>query len=625
MSATLLETLQSRVLIADGSIASELYHQGFFVNTCYEQLNLTQPDVIKAIHQSYIKAGADILITNTFAANKIVLNGYGISMQSKEINQRGVELAKEAADGDAFIFGSIGPIPHDLYSALNRERIFSFWQDQAKNLIEAGVDAIYLESFVYVEQLKLVLNALNDFNQMIPIIPSILIDTHEIFVDARISNKLNKFRDIGDEYFNLIQEFNIDIVGYNGIDPKKASDDIEDFKEVFGSKYKLFIRPSIGNLENINGRLLSMASPEYMAEYTRRYVQKGAAIVGGDCGVTPKMIKEMVSFLRSIQPVKKVRIEVTEEKPHDESIPPVPLKERTLFGKNLSEKFMVSVELDPPKGVDATKSVEGAKFLYEHGIDAVNIADGPRATGRMSPTALALLVRQVVPIETIIHVCCRDRNILALQMDLISANALDLRNLMLITGDPPKMGMYPDATAVFDFDAIGLIQGANWLNHGLDFAKRPMQGQTSMVLGIGCNPGANDLDLEVARYEQKVAAGAEYVFSQPVYDPELIRTFLKRIAYVKPIPFFVGILPLASYKNAEFLHTQVPGMQIPLEIRERMRHAPDKEAQRIEGINIAAEALKEAKDYPQIKGAYIFPPFGRYSAILDVLELAGVR
>lgn len=613
MNTTLIDSLQNRVLIADGNIISELYKQGFFVNSCYEQLNLTQPGIIQSIHKSFSNAGADILITNTFAANRIVLNGHGISDQTKGINQKGVELAKEAAGNNTFVFGSIGPLPTELFEAEDETTITQAWQEQIEYLLEAGVDAIYLESFADLKQLALVLNIAINTTKDIPVIPSVLYKQFN-------SNDPSAWNQLVES----TQSNNLSILGINGLGPQESLDKTIAFKDSLPDTTKLFIRPSIGNLQNINGRLLSMASPEYMAEFTRRYVQKGAAIVGGDCGITPKMIREMVSFLRSIQPGKQVKIEVTDEPLPDESMSPIPVKERTLWGKQLGDKFMVSVELDPPKGIDATKSVEGAKFLYENGIDAVNIADGPRASGRMSPTALALLVKQEVPIETIIHVCCRDRNILALQMDLISANALGLKNLMLITGDPPKMGIYPDATAVFDFDAIGLIQGANWLNQGLDFAKRPLQGQTEMVLGIGCNPGANDLDIEVARYEQKVAAGAEFVFSQPVYDPELISTFLKKIKDIKPIPFFVGILPLASYKNAEFLHTQVPGMQIPSEIRERMRKASGKEEQRKEGIAIAAEALKEAKQYPQIQGTYIFPPFGRYPAILDVLEKSEV-
>ncbi|HQH71139.1 MAG TPA: methylenetetrahydrofolate reductase [bacterium] len=390
---------------------------------------------------------------------------------------------------------------------------------------------------------------------------------------------------------------------------------------------KLAALPSAGRPELVEGRLLYLASPEYLAEYARRCVQKGVSIIGGSGGVTPAMIREMDSFLRSIQPRKVITVisEPVPEPAVEESLPPIPLEERSPFGRMLGQRFAISVELDPPKGVDATKSVQGAKFLYENGIDVINIADGPRATGRMSPIALSILVKREVPIDTIIHVCARDRNLLALQMDLISANAMGIRNLMLITGDPPKMGMYPDATAVFDVDSIGLVVNCNRLNRGLDFACRPLQGQTGFVIGVGCNPGAADLDREAERYEQKVMAGAEYVFSQPIYDNGLLEKFLAKIKHVKPIPFFVGILPLVSYKNAEFFNNNVPGMQVPPEIMKRLARHATKEKQQEEGIAIATEALVEARRHSLVKGAYIFPAFGRYDRILTMLEKAGVR
>jgi len=394
-----------------------------------------------------------------------------------------------------------------------------------------------------------------------------------------------------------------------------------------GDAVKLAALPSAGRPELVEGRLLYLASPEYLAEYARRCVQKGVSIIGGSGGVTPAMIREMDSFLRSIQPRKVITVisEPVPEPAVEESLPPIPLEERSPFGRMLGQRFAISVELDPPKGVDATKSVQGAKFLYENGIDVINIADGPRATGRMSPIALSILVKREVPIDTIIHVCARDRNLLALQMDLISANAMGIRNLMLITGDPPKMGMYPDATAVFDVDSIGLVVNCNRLNRGLDFACRPLQGQTGFVIGVGCNPGAADLDREAERYEQKVMAGAEYVFSQPIYDNGLLEKFLAKIKHVKPIPFFVGILPLVSYKNAEFFNNNVPGMQVPPEIMKRLARHATKEKQQEEGIAIATEALVEARRHSLVKGAYIFPAFGRYDRILTMLEKAGVR
>ena len=305
---------------------------------------------------------------------------------------------------------------------------------------------------------------------------------------------------------------------------------------------------------------------------------------------------------------------------------PVPLRERSPWGARLGTDFMVSVELDPPHGLNPpTASIEAAKFLKDNGIDAVNIADGPRAMARMGPAAMAQLVRAEVDIETIVHYCCRDRNVLAMQMDLIGANALGQRNLMLITGDPPKMGNFPDATPVFDVDAIGLVKFVSMLNRGLDLAGRPAGDPTRFVLGVGCNPGAMDLEREVARFHQKIEAGAEYVFSQPVYDPERLDRFLALTADAPRIPFFVGILPLASLKNAEFLTREVPGMAVPTAVLSRLRDARTRADQREVGITVAAESLAHAVDHERVRGAYIFPPFGRYEPILRVLKESGAR
>jgi len=615
MDRSFIEAVQERVLLADGAMGTEIYSRGFFVNRCYDELNLANPDTVREIHEQYAEAGAEILTTNTFGANPLHLAAYGLQERTEEINRRGVQLAKEVAGDSIYVAGSIGPLPESVVRGETPERMLDSFREQAEILIESGADLLLLETFPSLEQLETAYQGVLRLHPRIAVIPSLSV---RALLEPNAVSAAQLVR--------TVRGWGAVFLGLNcGGGPSEMLDVLPLVAGEANRELKISVMPNAGLPKNVEGRTLYLASPEYMAEYTRRFVQKGAAIVGGCCGTTPRMIKEMGSFLRSVQPGRSVSVQVLSEIEKEESLTPVPFEERSAFAKILGKKFAVSVELDPPKGVDASKSLQGAKFLYEHGIDAVNIADGPRATGRMSPTALALLVKRETPIETIIHVCCRDRNLLALQMDLISANTLGLRNVMLITGDPPKMGIYPDATAVFDLDAIGLVTCANLLNHGLDFARRPLKGQTAFVLGVGCNPGATDLDREVKRYGEKVNAGAEYVFSQPIYDPELLNTFLQRIRHVKPIPFFVGILPLASYKNAEFLHNEVPGMQIPGEIRERMRLAPTKESQQKEGIQIAAEALKEACRNPQVKGAYIFPPFGRYESILDVLEKSGVR
>ncbi len=595
-------------------MGTEIYSRGFFVNRCYDELNLTNPDTIQEIHREYINAGSEILTTNTFGANRIQLGAFGLAEKTREINQAGARIAKEIAGDSSFTAGSMGPISDKLLSGVTPESIQQAYREQADFLINAGVDLLLLETFSSLEQLEWAYQGAASLSSDVTIIPSIsigLLSQHNPISPSQL--------------VKTVQSWGASILGLNcGGGPQEMLEALSLVKEATGGRLRLSAMPNAGFPKQVEGRTLYMASPEYMAEYARRLVQKGASIVGGCCGTTPRMIKEMAVFLRSVRP-GKVSVTVLTEDQKAISMPPVPREERTPFGQILGQKFAVSVELDPPRGIDASRAVKGAKFLYENGIDAVNIADGPRATGRMSPTALAILVKREAPIETIIHVCARDRNLLALQMDLISANALNLKNLMLITGDPPKMGIYPDSTAVFDLEAIGLVTCADRLNRGLDFAGRPLKGQTAFVIGVGCNPGAADLGLEVERFEKKVNAGAEYVFSQPIYDHALLDEFLKRTESVKPIPFFVGILPLASYKNAEFLHNEIPGMQVPDSIRERMRLAPTKEAQSAEGIEIASESLRLAAKHPRVKGAYIFPPFGRYESVLDVLEKSGVR
>jgi homocysteine S-methyltransferase len=390
---------------------------------------------------------------------------------------------------------------------------------------------------------------------------------------------------------------------------------------------KLAAMPNAGLPQMIEGRTLYLAAPEYMAEHARRFVQLGASVIGGCCGTTPDMIRQMRGFIRSVAAERRPVVAEVVEK--SAGVPQVQVShpsEKSEFGKRLySGKWVVSVELDPPRGVDAVKAVEGAAMLQAAGIDVVNIADGPRAVARMGPASLAQLVRQHCGMESVVHYCCRDRNLLGMQMDLLGANALGLRNILAITGDPPKMGTYPNATAVFDIDAIGLISFIQMMNRGLDFSGQPIGGKTDLLVGAGCNPGHFDLDLEVGRFGKKIEAGAEYFFSQPVFDSEVLWRFFERTKDLPKVPFLVGIMPLVSLKNAEFLHNEVPGMQVPASIRRRLAEAGDKEAQRRVGIEVAREALREMMNHPRISGTYVYPPFGSYKAVLDVIDVTKER
>jgi len=375
---------------------------------------------------------------------------------------------------------------------------------------------------------------------------------------------------------------------------------------------------------DVQGRQFYMGSPEYMAEFSRRFVQTGAKFVGGCCGTTPTHIKLIAEAVRSVSPRKGISAfrgqsaTVAELKPQDVKV--VPAEERSRWAAKIARgEFVTSVEVLPPKGCDAQKTLDSIRLLKDAGVDGVNIPDGPRAQTRMSAQATAVLVEREIGIEAVLHYCCRDRNLLGMMSDLLGAAALGLHNLLIITGDPPKMGPYPDATAVFDIDAIGLTNMVNKLNHGLDLGNNPIGRPTAFSIGVGVNPGAVNMEEEIRRFEWKVEAGAEYAITQPVFDTEQLRSFLKRISHVR-IPIVAGIWPLISYRNAEFMHNEVPGVNVTPEILERMRVASGlgKEEAREEGISIARESLLEVRDI--IQGVQVSAPFGNVRYALQVFE-----
>lgn len=609
-----LEALAENGILGDGAMGTELYSHGIFINRNYDELNLSNPTLIRDIHTEYLNAGAQLLETNTFTANRLALASYGFEDKVREINRAGAKIAKDAAKGQAYVAGAVGPLSWAAKSSttLSDDEIKNLFSEQIQALIEGGVDCILLETFYNLDELKLAYDSARAISKNHPII-------------AQVTLKYE-----GEEGFKGIQpadacrtlcEWGADIVGVNCCNgPVGVLEAIKLMEPVATKPLSAF--PNAGLPQTKQNRLLYLATPEYMAEYARRLAQAGALLIGGCCGTTPAMIKEMKKYLQTLKPTKKIEVIRAEEKREETpKLIAVPIEKRSGFGAILGKKFAISVEIDPPKGLDATKAIEGAKFLKAHGVDVINIADGPRAMARMSPMAMSVLIKQQIGMETIIHYCCRDRNLLGMQMDLIGANAIGLKNVLIITGDPPKMGEYPDATAVFDVDAIGLIHFVNNLNHGLDFANRPIGEQTSLVIGCGCNPGAVDMDLEVERLRKKIAAGAEYIFSQPVYDSKLLDNFLTKSKSFLNIPFFVGVLPLASLKNAEFLHNEVPGMQIPTPVMDKLRNAASKEAQRDVGLKVAQEALKEAKSMSAVKGVYIFPPFGKYEAVVELIKV----
>jgi homocysteine S-methyltransferase len=602
------EELADRILLCDGAMGTMLYERGIFINRCFDELNISAPDLVSDVHKAYVKAGVDIIETNTFGANHFKLLFHGFEGKLRDINFRGAQIARTVAGKETFVAGSIGPlgVPIEPIGKLAYEEAKDAFKMQVEPLLEGGVDLFMLETFSRLEELEEAILAVRELCDL-PIIAQMTITD-----DGNTP--------LGDTPETIVQKlahYRVDVLGLNcSVGPQIMLESIKRMASL--TKIPLAAQPNAGFPKLVDGRYIYLCSSDYMSKFSKRFIQSGVRILGGCCGTTPEHLKAIKTVVRSVQPA---RLFVAVDQPKERRTPtvaPVPTNEKTPLSRKLAEgKFAISVEIDPPKGVDLAKVIDGAKMLHRAGVDAINIADGPRASARMSPMALASIFKTQLGVETIIHYCCRDRNLLGMQADLIGAHALGLRNVLMITGDPPKMGDYPSATAVFDVDSIGLTQIANRLNQGLDLAGNPIGAPTALHIGVGANPGAINLDEEMKRFYYKVEAGAEYLMTQPVYDLKLFENFIKRIHDVK-IPILVGIFPLASAKNAEFLHNEVPGMSVPEDIRKRMHAAGNGDAGRAEGIRIAQEALLAIA--PMVQGAYIMPPFNRFDMALNVLE-----
>jgi len=607
VSSLFLERLENDILLCDGAMGTMLYEKGIYINRCFDELNLSMPELVQEIHREYAACGVDILETNTFGANRFKLQTHSHGDKVRDINLQGARIARKVAGKDLFVAGAIGPLGKRVepLGKIAEAEAREAFKEQAEALLEGGVDLFILETFSDLNEIRYALEVVRELCDL-PVVAQMT------FGDD--GNTL-----LGEKPSKVVQTlgaWGADVVGANcSIGPQVMLETITEMAKT--SSVKLSAQPNAGVPQLIEGRFIYLCSPEYMSTYAKRFIRIGLKILGGCCGTTPAHIKAMGTAVKALKP-RQVSVSVKIPEPPKKAVIPVEVAQKSQLARKLSEgKFVISVEVSPPKGVDTSKILQWAQLFKENGIDAVNVPDGARASARMSPLALTYLIESRVGIETIIHYCCRDRNLLGMQSDLLGAYALGLRNILAITGDPPKLGDYPSATAVFDVDAIGLVRIINHLNRGEDLVGNAIGAPTSFHVGVGANPGAMNLDEEIRRFELKVESGAEYVLTQPVYDVRLLENFLRRTARVK-IPMLVGILPLRSYKNAEFLHNEVPGMQIPDAIRERMRLAPSETAAE-EGIRIAQEALKEAKD--MVQGVYIMPPLGKYEAALRVIEI----
>lgn len=616
MANDLLTRLKQGPVLCDGAMGTLLYAKGVFINKCYDELNLTQPDLIRNIHQEYLNAGAEIIETNTFGGNSFRLGRHGLADKVNEVNQKGAELAREAADAfnlkiaaNVLVAGSIGPLGLRIepLGKTSREEARTSFREQITALVAGGVDVLMLETFGYLEELHQAILAAREVAPDKLLVAQVTIDEDGNCLDGASP----------ETFTSKLNSWDVDVIGCNcSVGPVAMLEAIERIRRL--TDKPLAAQPNAGIPRSIEGRNIYLCSPEYMASYARKFVNAGVNLVGGCCGTTPEHIKAMNSALRMADAKGKTGgFRVITEAKRESSITPPPLSQRSNLGKKLAAgEFVTLVEIVPPKGVDFRKEVEGAKFLKAAGIDAINIPDSPRASARMSNMALCLLVQQQAGIETVLHFTCRDRNVLSMQSELLGAYTTGLHNLICITGDPPKLGNYPDATAVFDVDAIGLVNIVRNLNHGLDVGGNPIGSGTKFMIGVGANPGIVNIDEEVRRFEYKVEAGADYAVTQPVFDIALLEQFLRRIDHHR-IPVLAGIWPLTSVRNAEFMKNELR-VSVPDAIIDRMAHAPNADAARAEGILIAREMLHKVRGL--VQGAQVAAPLGRYSSAIDVLD-----
>ena len=615
MPQNFIERLKQSPVLCDGAMGTLLYAKGIFINRCYDELNLSQPELIRDIHHDYLQAGAEIIETNTFGANSFRLARHSLVDRVRDINVAGAHVAREAAKSfDVWVAGSIGPLGVRIepLGKTSFEEARAAFRQQVAALIEGGVDLLMLETFGYVEELHQAVLACRDVNVKIPIVAQVTIDEDGNCLDG--SNP--------ETFAARLTEWNVDVLGINcSVGPVAMLEAIERVRAV--TSLPLAAQPNAGMPRSVEGRNIYLCSPEYMANYTPNFVAAGVRLIGGCCGTTPDHIRAMKSVLRVDQARGKTAISAAIHSSAAPSAPAtIPMAERSRLGAKIAAgEFITMVEIVPPKGIDIRKEIEGAKFVKSVGVDAINIPDSPRASARMSNQALSLLMQQAVEIEAILHYTCRDRNVLGIQSDLLGAAATGIRNLICITGDPPKMGNYPDATAVFDVDSIGLVNIVSNLNRGLDLGGNPIGAGTGFVIGVGANPGLPNLDEEIKRFEYKVQAGAEYVVTQPVFDLTLLEEFLKRIEHCR-IPVVAGIWPLVSARNAEFMKNELR-VSVPDEILNRMSRAASPEAARAEGVAIAREMLAAVRD--RVQGAQISAPLGRYASAVDVLEALGSK
>ncbi len=614
MPSPLQNMFANRTVLCDGAMGTTLYARGIFINLCYDELNLSQPQLIRSVHEEYLQAGAEIIETNTFGANSFRLRRHGLADQTRAINLAGARLAREAAlqisekqATQIYVAGSIGPLgttlePLGQTSLADARAAFA---EQIHALAEGGVDLLILETMTALQEVHQAILAARAVAPHLPVIVMVTVDDEANCLDGSTPETAAA----------LLTEWGADAIGCNcSSGPVTVLSAIERMRAA--TSLPLAAMPNAGMPRSVEGRNIYLSSPEYMASYARKFVRAGVQFVGGCCGTTPAHIRAMRSTVRALDALAsgttRAAVAVASA-----AITPPPLAERSGLGARIAAKeFVALVEIVPPRGIDCTKELEAARLMARNGVHAINVPDSPRASARLSAMTLCIQIQQQADMETVLHYTCRDRNVLSIQSDLLGAASLGLRNILCLTGDPPKLGNYPDATAVFDVDAIGLTNIVRGLNHGLDIGGNSIGASTGFTISVAANPGVPDVDTEVRRFASKVEAGAEYAITQPVFDLQLLETFLRSVEQFH-IPIIAGIWPLTSLRNAEFMRNELR-VSVPNSIFQRMQHAVTPEHARAEGVRIAQEMLFAARS--MVQGVQVSAPAGRYQAAIEILE-----
>jgi homocysteine S-methyltransferase len=612
-----LNALDDRVLVCDGAMGTMLYAKGVFINRCFESLNQSQPELVVDVHGEYLKAGADVIETNTFGANRMKLRGFGLGDQVRAINLSGAQLARRAVEkskGEAYVAGAIGPlgVRVEPWGKTGVDEAEAMFRDQAQALLDGQVDLFILETFRDLNEIGAAIAAVRSICDL-PIVAQMTTEEDGASLDGAPP----------EQFAPELVKRGASVVGVNcSVGPAPMLETVERISDIVD--VWLSAQPNAGKPRDIEGRNLYLCSPEYMASYARRFIASGVRLVGGCCGTTPEHIRQIALAAKSMGPglargttdAKGQSFLLIESQPN--ARPAIAREKKSaLANKLVNGRFVRAIELLPPRGHVPADALEGAARLAKRGVDVVTIPDGPRTGARMSALSMAVLVQQQAGVEALLQYSCRDRNLLGIQSDLLGAHAMGVRNLLGITGDVRNLGDIPDATAVFDVDSIGLTNVINRLNHALDIGGQSIGEPTSFHTGVMVNP-SRDLDQELRRLEFKVEAGAEFAVTRPVFDVAAFERFLKRVEPMR-LPIIVGIWPFESALNAEFMANEVPGVTVPDAIVERMRTTTSAEAAAAEGVRVAREIVTAIKG--MAAGVQISTPSGRLDAALDVLDV----